>query len=378
MPEPLKNLFSETVIRAMAGHLSRCAPDFDADGFIAFAIDGLDGLELKQRSTRITDALERFLPGDITVATEILVASLDPATDMSIGEMEVASTANGIRGWPVMPMADYVARHGQHHLSMSLAALKEMTMRSSSEMAIRPFIKNHEAAVLKTLADWAGDENYHVRRLVSEGTRPRLPWAMHLPRFIADPRPILPLLERLKDDSEEYVRRSVANNLNDIAKDHPDLVAGIAQEWMRDAPPARAKLVRHALRTLIKSGHPGALAALGYGPAKVTLSRFDVLTEKVVFGGALEFEVELASATDADQPLIIDYVIHHMRANGSNTPKVFKWKNTNLKAGALMAGDKRHPMRPITTRRYYPGRHRVELVVNGENLGGQDFLLAMK
>ena len=157
----------------MAGHLARVAPDFDEDGFIAFVIDGLDDLELKQRSSRITDALQCFLPGSFTVAAEILMASLEPTSDFSIGEMEEGSTANGIRGWPVMPMADYIARHGQGHLSLSLHALKAMTMRSSSEMAIRPFIENHEQAVLQTLADWAENENYHVRRLVSEGTRPR-------------------------------------------------------------------------------------------------------------------------------------------------------------------------------------------------------------
>lgn len=375
MPEPFKNLFNEEAIRAMAGHLVRVAPAFDGNEFIDFAIDGLDDLELKERSSRITDALERCLPGDFIQATEILLASLEPATDLSIGEMEQGSTAAGIRGWPVMPMADYIARHGQHHLAVSLDALKEMTKRSTSELAIRPFIKNHEKAVLQTLAAWVRDENYHVRRLVSEGTRPRLPWAMHLPRFIEDPAPILPLLIQLKDDSEDYVRRSVANNLNDVAKDHADLVANIAQEWMKDATPARKKLVRHALRTLIKSGHAGALSALGYGPAKVALSRFEVLTEEVTLGNALEFEAEIVSATDTDQPLIIDYVVHHMRANGATTPKVFKWKATTLKAGAVLTGKRRHPIRPITTRRYYGGHHKVEVLINGQNFGGQSFLL---
>lgn len=375
MSEPFKNLFNEDAIRAMAGHLVRITPKFDEKGFIDFAIDGLNDLELKERSSRITDALERFLPGDFVQATEVLVASLEPATDMSIGEMEQGSTATGIRGWPVMPMADYIARRGQHHLALSLGALKEMTKRSTSEMAIRPFIKNHEKAVLQTLAVWAGDENVHVRRLVSEGTRPRLSWTMHLPRFIEDPAPILPLLEQLKDDSEDYVRRSVANNLNDIAKDHEDLVASIAEIWMKDATPTRKKLVRHALRTLIKSCHAGALNVLGYGLPKGTLSRFAVLTEEVTLGGALEFEAEITSIAETDQPLIIDYVVHYMRANGETTPKVFKWRTTTLKAGALLKGSRRHPIRPITTRRYCGGHHKVEILVNGENFGGANFLL---
>jgi hypothetical protein len=182
-------------------------------------------------------------------------------------------------------------------------------------------------------------------------------------------------LEQLKDDSEDYVRRSVANNLNDIAKDHADLVADIAREWMKDATPTRKKLVRRALRTLIKSGHAGALEALGYGPPEVILSRFEVLTEEVVLGGALEFDAEIASVAETDQPLIIDYVVHHMRANGETTPKVFKWKTATLKAGAVLKGSRRHPMRPITTRRYYSGCHKVELLVNGKNFGGENFLL---
>ncbi len=375
MPEPFKNLFNEKAIRAMAGHLVRTAPKFDGQGFIDFAVGGLDDLELKERSSRITDALERFLPGDFIQATKILVASLEPATGLSIGEMEQGSTAAGIRGWPVMPMADYVARHGQDHLMLSLEALKEMTKRSTSEMAIRPFIKNHETAVLQALAAWTGDENVHVRRLVSEGTRPRLPWATHLPRFIENPAPILPLLEQLKDDDEDYVRRSVANNLNDIAKDHPDLVAGIAQDWMKGATPERKKLVRHALRTLIKSGHHGALKALGYGPPEIKLSRFEVLTDEVRLGGELKFEAEIASSAEADQALIIDYVVHHMRANGETTPKVFKWKTATLKPGGVLRSDRRHPIRPITTRRYYAGHHKVEILINGQNFGGQTFLL---
>ncbi len=375
MPEPFKNFFNEEIIRAMAGHLVRVAPEFDREGFVAYCLDGLDDLELKQRSDRITAALERFLPEDFETAASILTASLDPATDVSVDAAGECPSTAGIRGWAVMPMADYVARRGQNYLAVSLAALKEMTMRFSSEFAIRPFLDNHQGEVLKELTDWARDKNHHVRRLVSEGSRPRLPWAMRLRRFIADPGPVLPLLEVLKDDEEDYVRRSVANNLNDIAKDHPDLVADIAWNWMEDAPPERARLIRHALRSLIKAGHPGALKVLGYGPPKLDVIGFVVLTEQVILGEALEFGIELTSTADTDQPLVIDYVVHLMRANGKTSPKVFKWKTTRLKAGATVKDRRRHPIRPVTTRRYYPGRQRVELLVNGQNLGGGDFRL---
>jgi 3-methyladenine DNA glycosylase AlkC len=379
MAEAFKNFFNLSAIQGMAGHLSRVAPDFDAAGFIAYATDGLDDLELKERSTRITDALERFLPGDFAAATDILLASLAPESDLSIGEMERAMeravVSHGILGWPVMPMADYVARHGQNQVELSLAVLKAMTIRSSSEFAIRPFLQNHTQTTLKTLESWLTDGNEHVRRLVSEGSRPRLPWGMRLNRFVDDPAPVVALLERLKDDPSEYVRRSVANSLNDISKDHADLVADIAHKWMTDASALRRRLVRHGLRTLIKAGHPGALMALGYGPAKVKLLRFQLQPDEVALGDAVEFEVEMTSTATSAQPLIIDYVVHHMRANGKTTAKVFKWKTTTLGEGKSFIGVRRHGFKLITTRRYYHGRHRVEILVNGKNLGGVDFTL---
>ncbi len=372
MGEPFKNMINEKVIREVAGHLARVAPEFDQASFVAFCMKGLEKLELKERTLRLTDGLERFLPDDFPQAVEILVASLAPDEGTPISKME-----NGIRGWPILSLTEYVARHGQHDLPRSMNALREMTIRCTAEMSIRPFIQNHRNKVLKTLMRWTKDENQHVRRLVSEGTRPRLPWAMQLKEFIDDPAPILPLLEKLKDDPEEYVRRSVANNLNDIAKDHPDLVVEIAARWLQDATPERSKLVRHALRTLVKAGHPGALKALGYSKAKIEMTRFQINTPTVEFGSDLEFDVEIVSKGKTEQSLVVDYIVHHVRANGKTTPKVFKWKNVTLKAGEIMKSSRSHPIRPITTRRYYSGLHRVEIVVNGKNLGGGDFELKL-
>ena len=378
MAELLKNLFNKANIRSMAGHLARVSPDFDANGFSTFAIKGLDDLELKERSKRITDALGRFLPDDFSEAVEILLASLDPITDAPVGEMESGLSDHGIGGWPVMSMADYVARHGQENVALSLAALKEMTTRFSAEFAIRPFLLNHQKKTLKTLSKWTDDKNEHVRRLVSEGSRPRLPWGIQLKPFIEDPTAVLQLLERLKDDPSEYVRRSVANNLNDIAKDHADLIGEIAGKWIKDAGPDRKRLVRHGLRTLIKAGHGGALQALGYGPAKVKLKRFEILTPDVQLGATVEFDFEMVSTSSSKQPLIVDYAIHHMRANGKTSPKVFKWKTVTLKGGDTFNEVRRHAIRPITTRRYYPGLQRVEILVNGESLCSGDFNLRLE
>ena len=247
-----------------------------------------------------------------------------------------------------------------------------MTKRFSAEFAVRPFIAADPERALRWLETWAGDASPHVRRLASEGSRPRLPWGMRLGVFVADPAPLIPLLTRLRDDPSEDVRRSVANSLNDIAKDHPDLVAGIAYDWLRDAPPARARLVRHACRTLIKRGHVATLAALGYRPAAVT-AELELATPVVRFGGALEFAAVLRAQAAGE--VVLDYVVHHRKANGGLSPKVFKWKRVRLEKGKPLRLARRHPMRPITTRVYRDGPHRLEIVVNGTVVGAADFEL---
>jgi len=254
---------------------------------------------------------------------------------------------------------------------------KEMTKRSSSEFGIRFFLLAEPGRTLSVLESWVGDSNVHVRRLISEGTRPRLPWAMRLPAFIDDPAPLLPLLAALKDDGEEYVRRSVANNLNDIAKDHPDIVSRIARQWLKGADKNRRKLIRHACRTLIKQGHKGTLKALGYGTPCVEMDMLRISTPRVTFGTALEFELSLTSTADRPQSLVVDYAIHHRKANGATTPKVFKWKTATLAPGATLRAKRKHAIRKITTRVYYPGKHRLEIFVNGVSLGIEDFELIM-
>lgn len=375
MPEPFKNLLGKQVISAMAGHFAKAWPEFDGTAFVSAATKNLDALGLKERSTRIVEALAVCLPGDFEKAAEIMLASLAPAEYRDAGT--AVADGGGIAGWAVVPMTHYVGLYGLDHFDLSMALLKEMIKRESSEFGIRFFLLENSERTLSVLMSWTDDPNRHVRRLISEGTRPRLPWAMRLSAFIDDPAPIIPLLEALKDDKEEFVRRSVANNLNDIAKDHADLVARIAGDWLKGASQDRKKLIRHACRTLIKQGHRGALGALGYGPPAVDLERLNILTPRVIFGGALEFDLALASTSDEAQAMIIDYAIHHRKANGSTSPKVFKWKTTTLEPRATLVAKRKHAIRKITTRVYYPGTHRLEILVNGVSLGSQEFQLVM-
>lgn len=378
MPEPFKNNFNEAAIRGMADHFTRVAAAFDGSGFVARAVDGLEDLELKGRSDHIVDAMVAYLPDAFPAAAEILVASLAPMEDLTDGKLVEGVSTRGLRGWPIMPMADYVARCGQGHLPLALEVLKAMTPRFSSEFAIRPFLHDQTEATLKVLMRWAQEGDEHVRRLASEGTRPRLPWGMQLTRFVADPAPVVTLLEHLKDDPSEYVRRSVANNLNDIAKDHPEFVVDITRAWMKGASSDRQRLIRHGLRTLIKAGHPGALDVLGYGPAAVMLERFEISTPKISLGEAVIFELEIRSTSPAEQPLIIDYAVHHVRAGGKISAKVFKWKTMTLEAGAAFIGSKKHLIKPITTRRYYAGQHRIEILINGQAVSSAEFMLRLE
>ncbi|MEO1224691.1 MAG: DNA alkylation repair protein [Pseudomonadota bacterium] len=375
MPEPFKNFFNLDVIEGMARHFRRAWLDFDQGGFVAAASADLAALELKERSAQITAAMATHLPDDFERAGAIMLASLAPAHDGDIGGAVVG--ADGIAGWAVMPMTAYVGDHGLGHFDLSMTLLKEMTKRFSSEFGIRFFLLDDPDRTLAKLMQWTADPDRHVRRLCSEGTRPRLPWAMQLPHFIKDPAPLLPILEALKDDPSEYVRRSVANNLNDIAKDHPDLVAGIAARWLKGASRGRQQLVRHACRTLIKQGHRPTLKALGYGRPKVTVADLTIETPQVTFGDALAFTLVLDSTRDQPQPLIIDYAIHHRKANGGTTGKVFKWKAVTLEPRERHRAGRRHAIRKITTRQYYPGTHRLEILINGVSVASDEFELIM-
>ena len=375
MPEPFKNLLNHKVIHGVAQNFNNHWPQFDVNGFEAVASKNLGELELKARSEQITDAMIQYLPADFEEAAKIMHLSLGPQLDDDVSAGTV--DANGIAGWAVMPMTHYVGLRGHDYFDLSMALLKEMTKRSSSEFAIRFFILESPTKTLSVLKSWATDNNQHVRRLVSEGTRPRLPWAMRLPDFIKDPSPVIELLELLKDDEKEYVRRSVANNLNDIAKDHPDVVTDIAMQWMKGASHEREKLIRHACRTLIKNGNKKALKVLGYGKPRIRCTAIDVLTPEVVFGDALKFVLSISSESNQEQALMIDYIIHHRKANGSTSPKVFKWRSISLPAKKELISEKKHAIRNITTRVYYPGVHTIEVMVNGVSQGKADFTLIM-
>jgi len=374
MPEPFKNWFGPEMVQAISSNLARVSDRFDAALFEARALDGLEKLELKQRSEQFSFAIEAAMSGDFTQTVEAFVAALHPEKQAEISDMR--SDEAGLANFALMPLGSFIARNGLDRPEFCLTALREMTMRGSSEFEVRPFFRDHSELTLKAARGWAADPNLHVRRLASEGSRPRLPWGIRLHDFVRDPAPLLPILEALRDDPHEYVRRSVANNLNDIAKDHPDLVAEIARDWLKGAGRDRARLVKHACRSLIKSGHAGALAAFGFEPPDLRDCTFAIDTDAITLGDNLGLSLTLTAAT-GPQKLAIDYVLHFLRANGKHSAKVFKWTELTLAAGEARTLTKMHPYKKVTTRRDYPGTQRISVQINGQALGEHSFELTL-
>lgn len=373
MPEPFKNFFNIPLIEKMGALLCNAYPAFDQDKFIALASADFENLELKQRSNQIRDALVATLPNTIDVSGPILIQTLGSQAPIDGGTTQEQDS--GLSGFAIMPMADFVAQVGLNNPTTSFDVLEELTKRFSAEFAVRPFIIADQEGAMRQFAKWAKSKNAHVRRLASEGCRPLLPWGIRLQAFVQDPTPVLNILEKLKDDPEEYVRRSVANNLNDIAKNQPDLVAKIAKDWLKGASKNRERLVRHACRTLIKQGHQPTLEALGYQALDARFSDFEVQSDKVKLGEALVFQFVIENKSDKPQPIILDYAIHFMKANGTLAPKVFKLKTGTLKPHDVLKIKKTHMIKPITTRTFYPGSHKIEILANGKSLGSLPFIL---
>jgi 3-methyladenine DNA glycosylase AlkC len=283
--------------------------------------------------------------------------------------------ADGLAGWILWPVGEYVARRGMDTPERALTLLHAMTQRFTAEFALRPFVLAHPSLVFHTLSNWVNDPSEHVRRLVSEGTRPRLPWGIQLKPLIADPSPALPLLDALLDDPSPYVRRSVANHLNDIARDHPALVTAFVERHLPGASAERRALLKHASRTLIKQGDVRLLHAWGMGQAFRGTVALALSPKRLALGGSVQLTVTVTSRARTAQALTIDYRVHHRKANGEASPKVFKGWVVQLAPGATVTLTKRHAVKPITTRRYYAGRHVVDVQVNGTIVADAAFQL---
>lgn len=358
MANELKHHFNTETVRGIARDLKRAWTEFDDRAFTRDALRGLDALELTPRGIHVAAAMRTHLPAHYPDAVQVLVDSLGPP----LGE----SGLTGMATFRYLPHVAFVRDYGLEHFDASMAAQHAITQRFTAEWSIRPFLEAHRDRTLAVLHTWASDASEHVRRLVSEGTRPRLPWAPQLKGFIADPTPVLALLERLKDDPSLYVRRSVANNLNDIAKDHPSKVVEVATCWLKGASEERRWIVQHALRSLIKKGNSGAMHLMGAGAKpKVRIDEVSVAPRRAKVGEKVRFSFRLSSASRETQDLLVDYAVFFVKANGTRQPKVFKLKRVSLTPRGAVSLSGLVSLQVHTTRKPYPGRHAIEARING-------------
>lgn len=357
MAEPFKNLVSAASIRRLGEAVAAVVP-LDVVAFEAEALRGLDALELKARVAQVAACLQPRLPASWEAAVEVLVAALPPRDPALLGH-----------AW-LWPMLRVVEVFGADAPETSLPALRQMTSRFSAEFAIRPLIARHPRAAYEALSQWCTDPDEHVRRLVSEGSRPRLPWGMQLRDAVADPTPGLALLERLVDDPSAYVRRSVANHLGDVAKDHAERAIQVATRWLSERP-NRLKLLRHALRDPLKKGHPQALALFGNTQTPVAVSRLSVSPDTARVGEAVVVTADL----HGEGKVRVDVIWQWPAARGGWASKTFTGAERTLTSEQSWAFQQRLSLRPVTTRPLRPGPQRVWLRVCGRDMGPAAFVL---
>ncbi|MBX3581458.1 MAG: DNA alkylation repair protein [Rhizobiaceae bacterium] len=356
----LKEIFNRDRVRHIARETETVWPDFDAKRFVKLATEGLDDLGIMLRMRRVATSLHETLPQDFHKAVTVL-EDLAPR----LGHAFVT-----------ISLSEYVALYGQKHFDRSLEALRYLTRFGSSEFAIRHFLLADFDRTLSVMTGWAKDENEHVRRLASEGSRPRLPWSFQLKNLIADPSPTMPILDALKADPSLYVRKSVANHLNDIGKDNPDFLLEQVSGWDRQDR-TTAWIVRHALRTLVKKGDPRALALVGAtGKASVTVECLAVQPASIRLGDRIALKAQVRSRSQDRQRLVVDYAVHYPKKNGVSR-KVFKLKEIDLPAQGAVDLAISQTVRDYTTRKHNAGFHRIELLVNGETMGETGFDLTI-
>ena len=359
MAEAFKHkFFQRPFFERLAAEITRVHAGFDRRRFFALVYDDeWESLELKARMRHASEALGRTLPADYGQALGILM-----------------KVERHFSGFDHLLFADFVERFGVGDFEASMAALEALT-RTSAEFAVRPFIRRYPDRALAQMLAWTKHERESVRRLSSEGCRPRLPWGTALEELKRDPSPLIPILESLKDDPSEAVRRSVSNNLGDIAKDHPDLAMDVGARWIAESV-ARTSLVKHALRDLLKKGNRRALRMFGVGAeAAVKTERVSVKPARVRLGGQAMLGIVLRSTAKKAQRLRLEYAITYARPGGRSGRKVFKIADVDLAAGASLELARKLSFADRSIRKHYAGRHTATLLVNGKALGSAAFTL---
>lgn len=357
MAKKLKDMFFiSSSIKKFGNTIKKFYPEFKKDKFVRLVLnDEWESKELKERMHHTTICLHEFLPKNYKKALKILIEA-----------------APLVKDFESMVLPDYVELYGMDDWDLSLPALGHFTKYSSSEFAIRPFLTKDSERAMKYMYKYAEDDNNNVRRFASEGCRPRLPWAMALPNFKKNPSPIIPVLEKLKNDESEFVRRSVANNLNDISKDHTDLMLEICERWYGQSEKTDW-IIKHACRGLLKSGNKRALLLFGYSnPSKMKVDKLKLDKKTVKIGDKLRYTFQLNIAEKKVSKVRLEYAIDYMKANGKQSRKIFKITENSYKPGTH-SFSKKHSFADMTTRKHYEGKHGITIIVNGDEKGKASF-----
>lgn len=362
--EPLKNMFSRSALEPFVREVQAVQPTFPADQFYQLTFDAQwESLELKQRIRHISVCLRAVLPAEYREAVAILVR---------VTERLLAAKGENM-SFVYMFLPDFVETHGLDDPDASIPALETMTRWSSAEFAVRPFLNRYPERMYAQMLQWSSHESPMVRRLSTEGIRPRLPWGLGVPALKKSPDPVLPILEKLKNDPAETVRRSVANNLNDISKDHPELALQIAARWVGKSPETDW-IVKHACRGLLKKGNSTALALFGFesGVDNIHVEQLRV-PASVPIGGRLDFSFVVRNGGDAQVPVRLEYGIDYITSTGKTSVKVFKIKEFSLAAQTTVAIEKYQRFQDFTTRKHFEGAHTLKIIVNGAVLAQEAF-----
>ncbi len=357
MPALLKNVYNEAFVESLSIELENHYQSFEKAHFKKDIFDtSWADRELKGRMRHLAIVLGKHLPQNYQQALQVL----KPVSERFVGI-------------EAMIFPDFVEVYGLGNYQASVDALEHFTPFASSEFAVRPFIVRYKDRMMGQMSRWAESDNFHIRRLASEGCRPRLPWAMALPQFRKEPAPVLKILEKLKNDPSNFVRRSVANNLNDISKDNPAVFLTVAKNWL-GVNPGTDWIIKHGSRTLLKSGEPAVLALFGYKkPAHIAVKILSAEKE-VKWGGELEFSFTLESRNKSLGKIRIEYAIDFMKANGKQIRKIFKISESDYKVKKKDVV-RPHSFKEITTRKYYAGDHNLAIIINGHEMGSRRFRL---
>lgn len=359
MADALKDMFNKKFYELLAMEFHAVEKNFQADKFIKDVIKNIEHLSLNERLRYTSIVLKKYLPAEYKKSISVLV--------------KVIPKFKGSYTSLVFP--DFVSQYGHGDFDLSMEALHNFTQFGSSEFAIREFLKRDFEKTIKVMNKWAEDKSHHVRRLSSEGSRPRLPWSFKLDEVIKDPKITQSILEKLKTDTELYVRKSVANHLNDISKDNTDFMLGLINTWDKKNEHT-AWIIKHASRTLIKKGNVQSLAVFDFEKnVKVSVADFKLNKSKLKLGESLLFEFDVVSEKTKSQKLVIDFKIYYRKKNGELSPKVFKLKELELKPKQTIHISKAHRFQDFTTRKHYSGKHNIEIMINGKVYSKKEFML---